>query len=160
MTDATFSHPLRNQSQSEFTDWFWAWVDRELLSVDTYARASNHSAFVQANQHLSQGHWLHLRNHEWPPIGIPLFAPFAPTGQGVGGFYIQIRPGGASAPKRRLHRLACATINNRLSMFKEDESLEASHRLITFAGMERDFNANNLVPEHGESVYVCVCCLT
>ena len=151
MADASFSLPVRSLTQTQFVDWFWSWMHKELLSVDTYGHAAQHAAFVRANPHLKPEHWSSLRNRQWIPTGIPLFAPFAPTGKDQGGFYVQIRPaGGTSPPKRRLHRLACATIGNRLPLFLADPTLEASHRLITFTGMERDFNANNLVPESGK----------
>lgn len=157
MADATFASPVPTLTQAEYTAWFWTWFRQELMSVDSFGQASNHAAFVRANQHLKAEHWVALATSTWPPQGIPVFAPFSPTGTGQGGYYVQIRPRirglpklARDAPKRRLHRLACATINDRLHLFLEDPSLEASHRLITFTGMERDFNANNLVPENGE----------
>lgn len=152
MSEATFTAPVRSMSQAQYSDWFWTWLQDTLLTCRTYGLSANHAAFVRANRHLKPEHWQQLRNRQWPPAGIPLFAHFAPSSprEQQGGAYIQIRPGGATAPKRRLHRLACATIEDRLSQFLQDSKLEASHRLITFTGMERDFNANNLVPENGE----------
>ncbi|KAI4260127.1 MAG: hypothetical protein L6R42_004204, partial [Xanthoria sp. 1 TBL-2021] len=135
----------------EYRDWFWSWFRDSLMSCRTYDLSKSHSSFVRANPHLTQANWASLNNRIWPPAGIPVFAPFAVTGGAGEGYYVQIRPGkakrGVQPPKRRLHRLACATVTGHLTEFRNDTGLQASHRLITFAGMERDFNGNNLVPE-------------
>ena len=148
--DRTFAKPasIERWDQATFTNWFWVILSTTLLNCTTASGAGLHAAFVIVNSHLTMEHWQGLSERRWPPAGIPLFARNG---------YIRIDPRDKDSPRdlegnrphRLPHRLACATIDDRLRLFREDPSLEASHRLITFPGSARDFNANNLIPESG-----------
>ena len=146
--DATFAAPVGTRwDQAGYTNWFWVWLNLTLLNCTTGSGAGLHASFVIVNSHLTQEHWRGLSERRWPPAGIPLFAPHTPNQKGY--ITIQTTDEAGNRHCRKLHRLACATIDNRLRLFLEDPSLWASYRLITFPGSARDFNANNLVPENG-----------